>query len=183
MSKFASKSSRGFYSPDIHGEKMPADVVAITDEQYDDLITAQSAGKLIDWSGDMPLAVDPPPLTVLERRRLRLLDINMEAARSLSVLSSAYPAGEVQSWPQQTREAELLAADPQALAPLLTAIAAARGLSVAELASRVQAKVQAYAMASGQIIGRRQALEDALMAVDLQAPDAAEQLEGIKWAA
>jgi hypothetical protein len=89
----------------------------------------------------------------------------------------------VQSWAQQTREAEALAIDPNTPAPLLAAIATMRGVPLATLAERVRAKVLAYAVASGQIIGQRQALEDRLMAVDLQAPDAAEQLEAITWQA
>lgn len=114
-------------------------------------------------------------------RATRLGDINAGAARALALLSAAYPDGEVQSWAQQTREAEALVADPQAPAPLLTAIAAARGLAVTELASRVLAKVDAYAVASGQIIGLRQALEDTIAVVDLAAPDAAERLAAIQW--
>ena len=181
MTKFASKSTRGFYTTEIHGENMPADAVEISDEYHAELIEGQSQGKIIDWSGDVPVVVDPPPLTMPERRRQCLAAINTEAARSLSSLSAAYPDGEVQSWAQQTREAEALAIDQNAAAPLLTAIATARGLTIIELATRVRAKVAAYAVASGQIIGQRQALEDAIAAIDLTAPDAAAQLEAITW--
>lgn len=126
------------------------------------------------WVLDVAVQLD-------EQRAQINAQINSEAAAALAQLSAAYPDGEVQSWPQQTREAEALAADPQVPAPLLTAIATARGLSVTELASRVLAKVQAYAVVSGQIIGQRQALEDAITAVDLAAPDAADQLAAIQW--
>ncbi|BAK75375.1 hypothetical protein NH8B_0540 [Pseudogulbenkiania sp. NH8B] len=122
-----------------------------------------------------------PVLTDL--RTCQLTAINTRAAELLAPLSANYPDGEVQSWAQQTREAEALAADPLAATPLLNAIATARGLTVTTLAERVRAKVLAYAVASGQIIGKRQALEDVLMAVDLQAPDAAEQLAAIQWPA
>lgn len=111
----------------------------------------------------------------------QLVTVNAGAALALSLLSAAYPDGEVQSWAQQTREADALVADPRVPAPLLSAIAAARGLVVTDLAARVLAKVQAYAVASGQIIGQRQALEDAISAVDLAAPDAADQLAAIQW--
>ena len=60
MPKFASKSTRGFYAPEIHGENMPADAVEITDEYHAELIDGQSAGKIIDWSGDVPVLVDIP---------------------------------------------------------------------------------------------------------------------------
>lgn len=124
----------------------------------------------------------PDPFeTLTDLRARKLADINTRASELLATLSANYPGGEVQSWGQQTREAEAVAAEPTANAPLLTAIAAARGLTVDELASRVRFKIQAYAVASGQIIGQRQALEDALMAVDLQAADAAAQLDAITW--
>jgi hypothetical protein len=113
----------------------------------------------------------------------RLGAINVRANELLAELSAAYPAGEVQSWAQQTSEADALAADPEASAPLLTAIAAARGLGVTDLAARVRAKRDAYALASGQIIGQRQALEDAINTVDLDAADAAARLEAIQWPA
>lgn len=91
-----------------------------------------------------------------------LAEISAECQRRLSVLAASYPAGEVASWPAQVKEAEALQADAQAGAPLLAAIAAARGIPLPELASRVLAKSAAYAAASGAIIGRRQALEDAV---------------------
>ncbi len=132
-----------------------------------------------EWALDVGLQLQ----RLAELAARQLAAVNAGAAQALAQLSAAYPDGEVQSWAQQTREAEALAADPQAPAPLLTAIATARGLSVAELASRVLAKVQAYAMASGAVIGQRQALEDAINAVDLAAQDAAEQLAAIQWPA
>ncbi|WP_245944690.1 hypothetical protein [Crenobacter cavernae] len=118
---------------------------------------------------------------LLDLRARQLAAINARATELLATLSAGYPDGEVQSWAQQTREAEALATDPNAATPLLTAIAAARGLVVADLAGRVRAKVQSYAVASGQIIGQRQALEDALAAIDLDAPDAEERIGAVRW--
>ena len=81
MPKLASKATRGFYAPEIHGKNMPADVVEITDEYHAELIEGQAQGKIIDWSGDQPVAVDPPPLTMPERRQQRLAAINAERDR------------------------------------------------------------------------------------------------------
>lgn len=88
------------------------------------------------------------------------LEINEAFNAAMAALAASYPEREIQSWPQQVKEAEALAADPQAPAPLLTAIAEARSLPVVELASRVLEKMNAYAAASGALIGRRQAAED-----------------------
>jgi len=95
----------------------------------------------------------------------KLTEINAECEKAVAALAKDYPDSEVQSWPQQVKEATALSADPQADAPLLTSIAAVRGLPVAELAGRVLTKMAAYAQASGVLIGQRQAAEDALDAV------------------
>ena len=87
-------------------------------------------------------------------------EINAACDIAVASLAASYPEREVQSWPQQVKEAEAMAADPQAQAPLLAAIAEARSLPLAELASRVLGKMNAYAAASGALIGRRQAAED-----------------------
>ena len=103
-------------------------------------------------------------------------EINAACNAAVASLAASYPEREIQSWPQQAKEAEALAADPQAPAPLLTAIADARGLPVAELASRVLNKMNAYAAASGSLIGRRQAAEDL---IDLAATP--EDVASIVW--
>ena len=106
----------------------------------------------------------------------KLTEINAECQKAVAALAADYPDSEVQSWPQQVKEATALSADPQADAPLLTAIATARGLPVAELASRVLGKMNAYAGASGALIGRRQAAEDL---IDVAATP--EDVAGIAW--
>jgi hypothetical protein len=106
----------------------------------------------------------------------KLTEINAECQKAVAALAKDYPDSEVQSWPQQVKEATALAADAGADAPLLTAIATARGLPVAELASRVLDKMNAYAAASGVLIGQRQAAEDLITAAeDLEA------LSAISW--
>ncbi|WP_241120867.1 hypothetical protein [Achromobacter xylosoxidans] len=106
----------------------------------------------------------------------KLTEINAECQKAVAALAADYPDSEVQSWPQQVKEAMALAADAGADAPLLTAIATARGLPVAELASRVLDKMNAYAAASGVLIGRRQAAEDAIGATA-----SLEDLSAISW--
>ncbi len=130
-----------------------------------------------DWRPDSELQTQ----LAAQAAASKLAEINAGAGRALAELSAGYPAGEIASWPQQTREAEAIAANPAADAPILTAIAQQRGIGVVELAQRVLAKVAAYGMASGYIIGQRQALEDAIEAVELTAADALQQLEAIQW--
>ncbi|MGH8329937.1 MAG: phage tail assembly chaperone [Pseudomonas fluorescens] len=58
---FYSASTGGFYSSEIHGDNMPADVVAITAKNHSDLLAGQSEGKVISWGDDgYPVLIDPP---------------------------------------------------------------------------------------------------------------------------
>ncbi|EIF32521.1 hypothetical protein BCh11DRAFT_00249 [Burkholderia sp. Ch1-1] len=75
------------------------------------------------------------------------------------------PQDEVLSWTQQMNEANAYKADASASTPLLTALATARGITLADLAQRVISKAAAYTALSGAIIGRRQAIEDSIGAV------------------
>lgn len=57
---FYSRSTGGFYLQDVHGDSMPSDVVEITNEEHAELMTGQSAGKVItaDRNG-RPILVAP----------------------------------------------------------------------------------------------------------------------------
>jgi len=95
-------------------------------------------------------------------KNAKLVAINAACEIALGELTSTYPPGELQSWPQQVQEAAALQLDPPGAAPLLTVIAETRGVPLALLAERVQDKAISYAHGSGAIIGKRQALEDRL---------------------
>ena len=43
--KYYSPKTRGFYTPEIHGENMPDDVVEISDARWQELLDAQSRGQ------------------------------------------------------------------------------------------------------------------------------------------
>lgn len=61
---YYAKSTNGFYSREINGDNMPADVVEITTEEHASMLAGQSAGKVIaaDAAG-FPVLQDPPPPT------------------------------------------------------------------------------------------------------------------------
>lgn len=64
---FYSKSTGGFYSRKIHGDKIPADAVEITPEQHAVLLQGQSEGKLIVADENShPILVDPPATPTAE---------------------------------------------------------------------------------------------------------------------
>jgi hypothetical protein len=60
---FYSKSTKGFYTTEIHGNKMPSDVVGITEEYHQELMDGQSQGKEISHDANgYPILVDRQPL-------------------------------------------------------------------------------------------------------------------------
>jgi len=144
-------------------------------------VTGQSVRIGDRYDGMHFVPQEPVALDVL--RTTRIAAINTVCNARLASLTEAYPEREINSWPQQEREARSLEQDVSAAVPLLSAIASARGLDVAELAARVREKSDAFAIASGAIIGRRQALEDALAAIDLDAPDAESRIDAVQWGA
>lgn len=92
-------------------------------------------------------------------------EILAESAVRLHALVEGYTAAERETWHQQQAEAAAWTADAQAPAPLLRAIAAARGLDMADLVARVEAKADTFAAAGGAVLGAQQALEDRLEAI------------------
>lgn len=91
--------------------------------------------------------------------------INGACEAEMHAVKSNYPESEVLSWSKQETEARAYLADPSAETPLINALSSARGVPKAELAQRVVAKSNLFAAVSGAIIGKRQALEDALAAL------------------
>lgn len=104
----------------------------------------------------------PPVPTLEEVKAAKLSEINAVADRALATLTATYPDREISTFDKQESEARAYAADPTASTPLLSALAQARGVPLDELVRRVLAKADAFAVASGSIVGQRQALEDRL---------------------
>lgn len=104
----------------------------------------------------------PPVPTLEEVKAAKLSEINAAADRAIATLTATYPDREISTFDKQESEARAYAADPTASTPLLSALAEARGIDMDELVKRVIAKADAFAAASGYIIGQRQALEDQL---------------------
>lgn len=105
---------------------------------------------------------EPPVPTLEEMKAAKLSEINAAADRAIATLTATYPDREISTFDKQESEARAYAADPTAATLLLSALAQARGISLSELVKRVLAKADVFAVASGSIIGQRQALEDRL---------------------
>lgn len=62
---FYSKLKNSFYLEEIHGSNIPSDSVEITEAQWNSLVSAQAAGKLLSADSDgNPIAIDPPTSTL-----------------------------------------------------------------------------------------------------------------------
>lgn len=122
---------------------------------------------------EAPAPENPGPVTTLEEARAaKLAEINAACQAALAALTPTYPERELLTFDKQEAEARAYQADSGASVPLLTSLAAGRGISVDDLAGRVIAKADAFTTASGWLIGQRQRLEDTL--------DACETVEAVR---
>ena len=103
-----------------------------------------------------------PEVSLEEVKAAKLSEINRAADAAIATLTATYPDREISTFDKQEREARDWTADNTASTPLLSVLAQARGIPLDELVRRVLAKADAFAVASGSIIGQRQALEDRL---------------------
>ena len=158
--------------------------------------TTDGSAVLIEQIGDYPPGTTTKPrpgnyhtwqedkwTISTEATKRRLADAKsskLSAAARAAQLFIARAAGldtvpdfERATWSLQAAEAQAWAADNKKPTPVLSSIAAARGVDVNELRSKALAKAQAFTALSAHIAGQRQAFEDALnAATDLAAVDA-----------
>ena len=97
-----------------------------------------------------------------QHKRKQLDAINAQCQRAINQLTDTYPTGEVTTFDKQEAEARAYLDGAQSHTPLLDALAQHREMDKDELVRRVIEKADAFAAASGAIIGKRQKLEDAL---------------------
>lgn len=96
-----------------------------------------------------------PSLSAVEQRQVDELKVRQEAARRIEALGAEYTKAERETWSQQTYEAISYQANPAASVPMLTGIAAGKGLTVSEMVTRVLTKVAEFGPASGAILGKQ----------------------------
>lgn len=148
----------------------PSNAVAISDAD----------GERIRLSGDFSIAklingtLDFDDFGVAKKTKIAEIDAAYTAA--IAVISANYPETERNSWAKQEAEARAWTANNTAVTPLLSAIATARGSTLADIAARVIANADAYAVYAGGVIGKRQAKMIAIAAATTIA-----DLEAITW--
>lgn len=92
----------------------------------------------------------------------KLDEINDAYQRAIATLTPTYPDDERLTFDKQEQEARAWLADDSASTPFVDALAAGRQMEKAELVSRIIAKADAFALASGSLTGQRQRYEDML---------------------
>lgn len=56
--KYYSKTTKGFYCQEIHGENMPEDATEISDEEHNTLLEGQSSGLEISFEEPKPVLIE-----------------------------------------------------------------------------------------------------------------------------
>jgi hypothetical protein len=168
-----------------HDDEIPTSAEEVTAEDFG-LIQSIGPGAVSRVNGVVAKDADREAaqrLAMVEHRKL--LEIKQACDNALAVLSAEYPETEVTSWSQQIKEAEALQADPAAPAPLLDGIAAARGMTTADLATKVMEKATQFTAASGPLFGKRQAIEDKIKTIKSDAQKSDDQkaaaIEALSW--
>lgn len=144
---FYSPSQNGFYLPEIHGDSIPADAVEISAERHAELIAGQTAGRRIAAGRDgAPILIDPPAPPAPSAH-----DVRAECARRLTAVVAGYTPEERETWPVQIAEARAVVAGA-AEAPMLTVLAAARGLPLSAFAAAVLQVTAATTAATAKLL-------------------------------
>ncbi|RKQ97166.1 hypothetical protein C7446_2586 [Kushneria sinocarnis] len=108
----------------------------------------------------------------------KLAEINRAAEAAVQSIRQQYPQFEIDTWTEQKAEAEAYQTDNSSPTPLLSGIAEGRGISLDELVQKVMAKVKLYRSAVAPVTGKRQRLEDEILAADT-----VEAVNAVEWPA
>jgi hypothetical protein len=164
-----SKSKQGFYPVDMLATyaaagTLPDDLVDIAPEAHAALMAAQSAGKVIDWTGAAPVAANRPAPTLAEAKAAKLAAMNAQCGKVADALTAGYPDFEISTWPDQQREVLAWQADAAAPTPCLDALAGFRGIPRLDYIAKTLTKVQQFRAAGWYLAGTRQKYEDQIKA-------------------
>lgn len=119
------------------------------------------------WDGEKPVIKTEYRDEWLGGIKSRKLDeINDAYQQAIATLTPTYPDDERLTFDKQEAEARAWLADNSAPTPFVDALAAGRQMDKAELVSRIIAKADAFALASGSLTGQRQRYEDMLDAAE-----------------
>lgn len=141
--------------PDADVSEESADVQAIhaavyghEDGLYADAHAAMQEG-IIDPGS-------PPELSPEQQRALQVSAILNAFAAEVSAIEAEYPQQERETWHRQATEAEAYMLDSGAPTPFIDAMIAENGVPKGEMVGRILARLEAYSLAVGAALGRKQ---------------------------
>lgn len=131
----------------------------LPDAKYGDFpVTVTELGALPEG-----VLLEMPAMSLEQAKAAKLAEINDACDAILNQAVSTYPQSEILTFDQQIDEVEkYLSSGSPSDAPLLTALASARGIELDDLCGRIIDKRTAFSQLSGWVIGQRQRLEDVL---------------------
>jgi hypothetical protein len=152
-----------------------------------DEVAIYDGGSIVDGIYVVDYKVEPRFETEEEKKKvvqdyikLYKRTIEVDFRGQVQQLKKDYPEVESMSWDQQRKEAELYIADNTATVTLLSAIAESRGITVADLASRIIEKSESYLTAYGALLGTFQKKSDALSSIDLEDPSTWDNIDIVR---
>ena len=152
--------SNGIYTvPCPEDETVPSEIHAQFDTLWREL-DAYAKANPDKVTEELPEVPSEPTLD--ELKATKLAEINAAYDNTVSALVASYPSNELLTFDKQEAEARAWTADKSADTPLVDALALGRGMDKAELVSRILAKADAFAVATGYLTGLRQRYEDRL---------------------
>ncbi|WP_311270843.1 hypothetical protein [Sphingobium sp. WCS2017Hpa-17] len=137
MAIFYSASTPGFFDDQIHAT-LPADAVPVTDEQHQQLLTAQSEGAAIGADSDGNPRARAASLTIAQRRATAVRQVKREAARRIEAVAPMWRQLNDQRAPSDAGAARFAAID---------AVRAASDAIEAEIAGAAKAALVALNIA------------------------------------
>ncbi|MGJ8619626.1 MAG: hypothetical protein ACSHWN_04785 [Methylophilaceae bacterium] len=168
------------YDSFVHEDKIPPQALEVNDDLFFQTINEQDGIWSLTNEGEIVKLPFPDP-TIDELITKKITEINSQFNQLMHQITAGIPVDEIASWDKQEAEARAYTADNNAVTPLIDALAAARGITKADLAGRIITKADLFATVSGQLIGTRQGLEDQLDALAEDENTTAADVELVVW--
>lgn len=108
--------------------------------------------------------VEQPGESLAEAKRAATEQNSLAYENAMALMTSEYPAAEIQTWERQRAEVVAWEADKDAATPWIDTAANIRQIDRTEYLTRTLAKVNAFAVASAYLTGKRQYFGDLISA-------------------
>ena len=119
-------------------------------------LTMPPEGRLLrgawQFNGDV-IGIDPVKAKAILTEKVR-----DELQRRLTAIASEYSEAERETWPTQIKEAEAVKADPNAVVPLVEALANVDGVTKDVMADKILAKRDAFRTTAATLLAKQRAL-------------------------